>query len=66
MSGKLFYYLEKIDSRAKNEFDRLIPLLAEQQGRYRAIKGWKSTQMGGFDEQYQGTNRRIYIYEYGL
>ena len=32
MSGKLFYYLEKIDLRAKNELDRLIPLLAEQQG----------------------------------
>ena len=32
MSGKLFDYLEKIDLRAKNELDRLIPLLAEQQG----------------------------------
>ena len=32
MSGKLFDYLEKIDLRAKNELDRLVPLLAEQQG----------------------------------
>ena len=32
MSGKLFDYLEKIDLRAKNVLDRLIPLLAEQQG----------------------------------
>ena len=32
MSEKLFDYLEKIDLRAKNELDRLIPLLAEQQG----------------------------------
>ena len=32
MSGKLFDYLGKIDLRAKNELDRLIPLLAEQQG----------------------------------
>ena len=32
MSGNLFDYLEEIDLRAKNELDRLIPLLAEQQG----------------------------------
>ncbi len=32
VSGKLFDYLEKIDLRAKNELDRLIPLLGEQQG----------------------------------
>ena len=32
MSGKLFDYLEKIDLRAKNELDRLIPILANQQG----------------------------------
>ena len=32
MSGKLFDYLEKIDLRAKNELDRLIPVLAKQQG----------------------------------
>ena len=32
MSGKMFDYLEKIDLRAKNELDMLIPLLAEQQG----------------------------------
>ena len=32
MSGKMFDYLEKIDLRAKNELDILIPLLAEQQG----------------------------------
>ncbi len=32
MSGKLFDYLKKIDLRVKNELDRLIPLLAEQQG----------------------------------
>ncbi len=32
MSGKLFDYLEKVDLRAKNELDRLIPLLAGQQG----------------------------------
>ncbi len=32
MSGKLFDYLEKSDSRAQNELDRLIPLLVEQQG----------------------------------
>ena len=32
MTGKLLEHLEKIDLRAKNELDRLIPLLAEQQG----------------------------------
>ena len=32
MAGNLFDYLEEIDLRAKNELDRLIPLLAEQQG----------------------------------
>ena len=32
MSGKLFDYLEKIDLRANNELDRLIPILAKQQG----------------------------------
>ena len=32
MSGKMFDYLEKIDLRAKNELDRLIPILAKQQG----------------------------------
>ena len=32
MSGKLFDYLQEIDSKAKNELDRIIPLLAEKQG----------------------------------
>lgn len=32
MIGKLFEYHEKIDLRAKNKLERLIPLLAEQQG----------------------------------
>lgn len=32
MTGKLLEHLEKIDLRAKNELDRLIPLFAEQQG----------------------------------
>ena len=32
MSGKLFDYLQEIDSKAKNELDRLILLLAEKQG----------------------------------
>ena len=32
MSGKLFDYLQEIDSKAKNELDRLVPLLAEKQG----------------------------------
>lgn len=32
MSGELFDYLEKIDCKARNELDRLIPLFAEQQG----------------------------------
>ncbi len=32
MSGKPFDYLEKIDLRAKNEPDRLIPILADKQG----------------------------------
>lgn len=38
MSGKLFDYLEKIDLRAKNELDRLIPLLAKQQGVTKKLK----------------------------
>ena len=32
MSRKLFDYLQEIDSKAKNELDRLILLLAEKQG----------------------------------
>ena len=32
MTGKLLEHLEKIDLRAKNELDRLISLLVEQQG----------------------------------
>ncbi len=32
MTGKLHKYLAKIDLRAKNEIDGLIPLLAEKQG----------------------------------
>lgn len=32
MSGELFDYLEKVDLKAKNELNRLIPLLAKQQG----------------------------------
>lgn len=32
MTGKLLEHLEKIDCKARNELDRLIPLLAEQQG----------------------------------
>ena len=32
MSGKLFDYLQEIDSKAKNELDRIILLLAEKQG----------------------------------
>ena len=38
MPGKLFDYLEKIDLRAKNELDRLIPILAEQQGGTEQLK----------------------------
>ena len=44
MSGKLFDYLEEIDLRTKNEIDRLIPLLAEQQGvteKLKAENGFK-------------------------
>ena len=32
MTGKLLEQLEKIDCKARNELDRLIPILAEQQG----------------------------------
>lgn len=32
MTGKLHKYLAKIDLKARNELDRLIPLLAEKQG----------------------------------
>ena len=32
MSGKLFDYLREVDLKAQNELDRLIPLLAKQQG----------------------------------
>jgi len=32
MTGKLLEHLEKIDCKARNELDRLIPILAEQQG----------------------------------
>ena len=32
MMGKLLEHLEKIDCKARNELDRLIPILAEQQG----------------------------------
>lgn len=32
MTGKLLEHLEKIDCKARNELDRLIPLLAKQQG----------------------------------
>ena len=32
MSGNLFDYLHEVDLKAQNELDRLIPLLAKQQG----------------------------------
>ena len=32
MTGKLFDYLKKIDLKSQNELDRLIPILAKQQG----------------------------------
>ena len=32
MTGKLFDYLKEIDLKAQNELDRLIPILAKQQG----------------------------------
>ena len=32
MTGKLFNYLKEIDIKAQNELDRLIPILAKQQG----------------------------------
>ena len=32
MTGKLLEHLEKIDCNARNELDRLIPILAKQQG----------------------------------
>ena len=32
MTGKLFNYLKEIDLKAQNELDRLIPILAKQQG----------------------------------
>lgn len=31
-SGKLFAHLERIERKAQNELDRLIPILAKQQG----------------------------------
>ena len=47
MSGKLFDYLEKIDLRAKNELNRLIPLLAEQQGVTEQLKAENQLQWIG-------------------
>ena len=47
MSGKLFDYLEKIDLRAKNELNRLIPLLAEQQGVTEQLKAENQLKWGG-------------------
>ena len=38
MTGKLFDYLKEIDLKAQNELDRLIPILAEQQGITEEIK----------------------------
>ena len=38
MLGKLFDYLEKIDLRAQNELDRLIPILAKKQGVTETLK----------------------------
>ena len=32
MSGKLFDHLHEVDLKAQNELDRLIPILAKQQG----------------------------------
>lgn len=32
MTGKLLEHLEKIECKARNELDRLIPILAEKQG----------------------------------
>ena len=32
MTGKLLEHLEKIDYKARNELDRLIPILAKEQG----------------------------------
>lgn len=32
MTGKLFDYLKKIDLKSQNDLDRLIPILAKQQG----------------------------------
>ena len=47
MSGKLFDYLEKIDLRAKNELNRLIPLLAEQQGVTEQLKAENQLKWAG-------------------
>ena len=38
MTGKLFDYLKEIDLKVQNELDRLIPILAEQQGITEEIK----------------------------
>ena len=43
MTGKLHKYLSEIDLRAKDELDRLIPLLAKKSSDYRGIKSRKST-----------------------
>ena len=41
MTGKLLEHLEKIDCKARNELDRLIPILAEQQGVTEQLKADK-------------------------
>ena len=38
MSGKLFDHLHEVDLKAQNELDRLIPILAKQQGITEQIK----------------------------
>ena len=47
MSGKLFDYLQEIDSKAQNELDRLILLLGEQQGVTEQLKAENQLQWIG-------------------
>ena len=47
MTGKLFNYLKEIDLKAQNELDRLIPILAEQQGVTEELKAKKQLKWVG-------------------
>ena len=47
MTGKLLEHLEKIDYKARNELDRLIPILAKEQGVTEQLKADNPMRWGG-------------------